>query len=80
MPYKYTHNFKTDVTKEDTQELDELYRKLCKTYSSDLLKTMFSSMILLRENFDKSLPDIVPENLKEKLIFSLDMGALIAGA
>ena len=60
-------NFKREV-KEDTQEVDELYQKLCKTHSSKILKTMFSAMLLLNGNLDKLSEREVSKNLKKMLI------------
>ena len=67
MPYKYPMNFKREI-KEDTQEVDELYQKLCKTHSSKILKTMFSAMLLLNGNLDKLSEREVSKNLKKMLI------------
>ena len=67
MTYKYPMNFKREI-KEDTQEVDELYQKLCKTHSSKILKTMFSAMLLLNGNLDKLSEHEVSENLKKMLI------------
>ena len=67
-PHNYTDkSTQTIEEKNDTSDLDELYRQLCKSCSPNTLKTFFSAMLLTQQNVDKKVREEFPENLEKML-------------
>ena len=55
----------------DTRDLDDLYKKLCKAIHPDTLKDMFSATLVMHQNATQLVSEIIPEDLEKILTDSL---------
>ena len=72
IPRLQAHNYIDNSTqtieeKNDTSDLEELYRQLCKACSPNSLKIFFSAMLLTQQNVDQKVLEEFPENLEKML-------------
>ena len=66
MSYAYPYRFR-NITEDahNTKDLDDLYEKLKKTFNPDILKYIFSAMLLIPENLDPK--NVIPDPLEKML-------------
>ena len=67
MSYTYPYCFKniSEDIQINTKDLDDLYEKLKKTFNPDILKYIFSAMLLIPENLDPK--NVIPDPLEKML-------------
>ena len=56
-----------DNSTDDTRDLDDLYKKLCKAIHPDTLKDMFSATLMMHQNATQLVSEMIPEDLEKML-------------